>query len=66
LFLENQQPKDCDDVPTSCLLKNQLKHSRFVYTRRVNGLPGLKSEEYAVPQTNWASLPLVVTCGDPL
>jgi hypothetical protein len=48
------------------LAKNQLKHSRFVYTRRVNGPPGLKCEEYAVPQTNWASLPFVVTCGDPL
>ena len=66
MFLENQRPKDCDDVPTSCLAKNQLKHSRLVYTRRVNGPPGLKCEEYAVPQTNWASLPFVVTCGDPL
>ena len=27
---------------------------------------GLKCEDYAVPQTNWASLPFVVTCGDPL
>lgn len=27
---------------------------------------GLKCEDYAVPPTNWASLPFVVTCGDPL
>ena len=27
---------------------------------------GLKREEYALSQTNWAPLPCVVTCGDPL
>ena len=27
---------------------------------------GLKCEDYADPETNWASLPFVVTCGDPL
>ena len=32
----------------------------------MNGPSGLKCEDYAVPGTNWASLPFVVTCGDPL
>ena len=27
---------------------------------------GLKCEDYALPESNWASLPFVVTCGDPL
>ena len=61
-------------VPAGALVKDEfsqqsssLEHALAV--RAMYGrchAHGLKCEDYAVPQTNWASLPIVVTCGDPL
>ena len=61
-------------VPAGALVKDEfsqqsssLEHALAV--RAMYGrchAHGLKCEDYAMPQTNWASLPFVVTCGDPL
>ena len=64
LSLANQRVTDSDDLATSRRASNWQKHTLSLHARRMNGPSGLKCEDYAVPRTNWASLPFVVTCGD--
>jgi len=61
-------------APAGALVKDEfsqqsapLEHAlavRAIYGRC--NAHNLKKEEYALPATNWASLPFVITCGDPL